>query len=448
MTRVVVVGDALLDRDLDGRAERLCPDAPAPVLEDIVVRERPGGAGLAAALLARDGARTTIVTALGDDPAGQAVLALLASRGVEIIDLGSGGATPQKARIRAAGHLLARIDTGGEAPRVLAPTAAARRALRDADSVLVSDYGRGIAAAPGLRAALRAAAAPLVWDPHPRGAVPLRGAVLLTPNRDEARRMARAGDEPGDWARALVDDLDAEAVVVTLGADGAVLAAGPGPPLRIPAPRVAGGDVCGAGDRLATAATAALAEGREIAEAATLAVAAASAFVASGGAAALDAGASAPTGSPPREVAARTRAARGRVVATGGCFDLLHAGHVAMLEAARSLGDCLVVLLNSDASVRRLKGPDRPLVHQEDRAAVLSALRCVDAVEIFDEDTPERALRDLAPDVFAKGADYSPDDLPEAAVVRRLGGEIVTLPYIAGRSTTRLIEEVTLRAAR
>jgi rfaE bifunctional protein nucleotidyltransferase chain/domain len=135
-------------------------------------------------------------------------------------------------------------------------------------------------------------------------------------------------------------------------------------------------------------------------------------------------------------------------VATGGCFDLLHAGHVAMLEAARSLGDCLVVLLNSDASVRRLKGPDRPLVHQDDRAAVLSALRCVDAVVVFDEDTPERALAELAPDVFAKGADYAPEDLPEAATVRRLGGEVVTLPYVAGRSTTRLIEEVALRAAR
>jgi rfaE bifunctional protein nucleotidyltransferase chain/domain len=142
------------------------------------------------------------------------------------------------------------------------------------------------------------------------------------------------------------------------------------------------------------------------------------------------------------EVAQRTRAAGGRVVATGGCFDLLHAGHVSVLQAARRLGGCLIVLLNSDESVRRLKGPDRPLVEEADRAAVIGALECVDAVAIFDEGTPEAALRRLRPDIFAKGGDYAGIELPERAVLSEWNAEVVVLPYLEGRSTSRLVEEV------
>jgi rfaE bifunctional protein nucleotidyltransferase chain/domain len=132
-------------------------------------------------------------------------------------------------------------------------------------------------------------------------------------------------------------------------------------------------------------------------------------------------------------------------VATGGCFDLLHAGHVRTLEAARRLGDCLVVLVNSDASVARLKGPDRPLVSQEDRAAVLRALECVDAVVVFDEDTPVEALRHLRPDVWAKGGDYRAQDLPETPALQGWGGRTVILPYLEGHSTTRLIAQASVR---
>jgi D-beta-D-heptose 7-phosphate kinase/D-beta-D-heptose 1-phosphate adenosyltransferase len=134
------------------------------------------------------------------------------------------------------------------------------------------------------------------------------------------------------------------------------------------------------------------------------------------------------------------RARGGTVVATGGCFDLLHAGHVATLQAARALGDCLVVCLNSDDSVRRLKGPQRPLQPAVDRAQVLSALACVDAVVVFEEDTPAVALRRVRPDVWAKGGDYTGMVLPEAAVLAEWGGEAVTVPYLAGRSTTALVE--------
>ena len=144
--------------------------------------------------------------------------------------------------------------------------------------------------------------------------------------------------------------------------------------------------------------------------------------------------------------AARVRAAGGTVVATGGCFDLLHAGHVRALRAARALGDCLIVCLNSDASVRRLKGPDRPLVEQGDRAAVLAGLACVDAVAVFGEDDPRTILRALRPHVWAKGGDYAATELPEAAVLAEWGGRAVIVPYVAGRSTSGLIDAALSRA--
>jgi rfaE bifunctional protein nucleotidyltransferase chain/domain len=194
------------------------------------------------------------------------------------------------------------------------------------------------------------------------------------------------------------------------------------------------GDPCGAGDRFAATVTALVATGVSLPDAVGAAAAEARSFVAHSG----WHGSNRPTGDD--GVVERTRARGGTVVATGGCFDLLHAGHVAMLQAARRLGDCLVVCLNSDVSVRRLKGPDRPLVGEDDRAAVLRALGCVDDVIVFDEETPVAALERLAPDVFVKGADYDAATLPEAEVMSRLGGRVVTVPYVAGRSTTKLIE--------
>jgi rfaE bifunctional protein nucleotidyltransferase chain/domain len=140
------------------------------------------------------------------------------------------------------------------------------------------------------------------------------------------------------------------------------------------------------------------------------------------------------------ELAARVAGSDGVVVATGGCFDLLHAGHVATLRAARQLGDCLIVCLNSDDSVRRLKGPTRPLVPVEDRVRVLEALECVDAVVVFDEDTPRQVLQTVRPHVWAKGGDYAGAEVPEAGVLEEWGGQAVVLPYLAGRSTTSLVE--------
>jgi D-beta-D-heptose 7-phosphate kinase / D-beta-D-heptose 1-phosphate adenosyltransferase len=444
---LVVVGDSLLDVDLVGQAERLMPDAPAPVLSELSERPRPGGAGLAAALLARDGHDVTLLTALAPDPAGSRLAALLQEAGVRVVALPHEGGTPVKRRVQAGGRPLLRLDEGSPGPIGAVP-AEALAALAEASGVLVSDYGNGMTSVQELRAALRGVCAPLVWDPHPRGAAPVAGARLVTPNRAEAMSGASSADSDrrtGDdtplarvsrRAAELVGEWQAHAVCVTLGSAGALLSRGEASPSIVPAPAVHAADTCGAGDRFATSVLAALVGGAVTLEAVQHAVTAAAAFVEAGAASAYGSERAVPGGPG---VADRVRATGGTVVATGGCFDLLHAGHVATLEAARALGDCLVVCLNSDASVRRLKGPARPLVPQADRARVLAALECVDEVVVFDEDTPVEVIRRVRPDVWAKGGDYAGADLPEAGLLREWGGQAVVLPYLSGRSTTSLV---------
>jgi rfaE bifunctional protein nucleotidyltransferase chain/domain/rfaE bifunctional protein kinase chain/domain len=464
-TRLTIVGDALLDRDVDGDVRGLAPDAPVPVIDHERTAVRPGGAGLAAVLAAVAGHEVRLVTALASDGPGVELRDALEHAGVEVVDLVLSGQTPEKIRIRAQGRALLRLDQGG-APGGIGPaTAAARAAIEWSDAVLVADYGRGVCTEPSLRAALAhalAAGVPLVWDPHPRGAAPVAGTWLVTPNAAEAAVFAARPDAEADVvgpilragadAEALRDRWTARWICVTRGADGAVLAGPDGALTAVPAERVAVGDPCGAGDRFAVRATEVLAAGGSAPEAVRAAVASASAFVAAGGASSVGFPAAAQDSSAdledadPQEVIARVRGRGGTVVATGGCFDLLHPGHIQTLESARALGDCLVVCLNSDRSVRRLKGPARPIVGEDDRAAVLSALRCVDGIVVFDEDTPAAVLRELRPDVWVKGGDYAVVDLPEAEVLAEWGGRAVVLPFIEGRSTTRLIEEAKLHA--
>jgi D-beta-D-heptose 7-phosphate kinase / D-beta-D-heptose 1-phosphate adenosyltransferase len=463
--RVVVVGDALLDRDIEGVVERLSPDAPAPVVDEVAEKVRPGGAGLAALLLARDGCDVALITALAGDRTGHEVTSLLQGAGVEVVNLGLEGLTPEKTRVRASGRSLVRIDRGGSGR----PGSFSRDAdvvLSGAEGVLVSDYGGGVTADRALRRCIsgRAAGVPVVWDPHPRGASPLPHVRLVTPNLREAElfgggalRGRGAIGSAGALGRRLLAAWRVGAVGITLGATGALLIEGANPPLVAPAPVASDGDPCGAGDRFAASALRTLTNGALPSEAVCSAVMDASRFVEAGGAGAATATpASEPAhggrrrGADPAapdayELARRVRSRGGAVVATGGCFDLLHAGHIATLEAARGLGDCLIVLLNSDASVRRLKGPDRPLVPAGDRVALLAALEAVDGVIVFDEDTPEAALDGLRPDLFAKGGDYALGPLPEAALLESWGGEAVVLPYLRDRSTTHLLQEVSRR---
>jgi D-beta-D-heptose 7-phosphate kinase / D-beta-D-heptose 1-phosphate adenosyltransferase len=428
---LVVVGDCLLDVDTVGRAAKLSPDGPVPVVQTTGEQVRAGGAGMTAALAAGEGGRVLLVTPLADDADGATLRSVLPA-GVELIAVPWRGSTPVKHRIRASGQTVARVDRGGAAGAIGPLPDAVAVALEQADAVVVADYGYGTTGDPALRALLTETARrrPVLWDPHPRGADPVPGCRLVTPNAVEA-----LGQDPGprpdvavmaDRAIALRSAWGAGTVAVTLGPAGALVTVGEDGVLAVPAPPVVALDTCGAGDRFAAAAGWALAAGALPTEAVGVAVAAASEFVA------------APL--VPRGEGA------GVLVATGGCFDLLHAGHVATLEAARALGDRLVVCVNSDASVTRLKGPGRPLQSVEDRVRILQALTSVDDVIVFEEDTPEQVLRTLRPKLWVKGGDYSGVEVPEAAVLAAWGGRVVTVPFLDGRSTTSLAERAIARS--
>jgi len=453
---LVVVGDVLLDIDVVGSSSRLCPDAPVPVVEQAEERPRPGGAGLAALLAAAGGREVVLVTALADDDPGRLLRAML-ERHMEVAALHLHGGTPCKLRIRSGGHSVARLDAGdGQAldgpvgPRVA-------EAIAGAGAVLVSDYGRGVSRHRAVRSLLGELppSVPVVWDPHPHGEPPVPGVRLLTPNEEEAARLAAADGADitgfglpaaGRRGRHLGRSWGIDGVAITLGAEGALLCDGSEAPFLAPA-RPARGDSCGAGDSFAAEVVGALADGADLPAAVTEGVDRASEFVRAGAAAAV-AAQLAETGTarlvPERgedawDVVERTRRAGGTVVATGGGFDLLHAGHVSLLQQARRLGDCLIVCVDSDASVRRRKGPSRPVTPAADRVRVLEALSDVDAALVFDDDTPVPLLERLRPDLWVKGADHAGAALPEAETIRAHNGEVILLPLLEGRSTTRLL---------
>jgi rfaE bifunctional protein nucleotidyltransferase chain/domain/rfaE bifunctional protein kinase chain/domain len=443
--RTVVVGDVLLDVDVEGEVERLTPYAPVPVLDVVSETKRAGGAGLVASLLVRDGHDVTLVTALAEDARAMELPPLLS--GIALVAGRSPSPTVVKTRIRSREQPIARIDEGSAAPEPPEVTPAMLEAIAAADLVVVADYGRKLLEDPALRGAVETAAAtiPVVWDPHPRGAKPVPG-VIVTPNLGEARVFSGLegsgvpfADSAAQW---LLAEWGCAAVVVTMGSHGALLrTSATGLPLIAAASEVRDADVNGAGDRFASALAGALGAGATPSDAVQHAVAETARFLDDGGVAVLEETPAVALPGADHEALAvveRVRAAGGTVVATGGVFDLIHAGHARTLSAARALGDCLIVLLNSDDSVRRLKGAERPIMTAADRVDLLESLEVVDGVIVFGEDTPVEAIRRVRPDIWVKGGDYEARSLPEAAVIQEWGGRAVTVPFFPGRSTTRL----------
>lgn len=468
--KLTVIGDSFLDCDTVGTADRMSPDGPVPVVDVTGRTFRPGGAGLAALLLSRAGHEVTLVTALGMDERAEQFRSLV--HPVRVVSADAGRPTPVKQRVTADGAVVTRIDddcvpAAGVGPD---PTDTMTMAVGDADGLLVSDYGRGMVQNPRLRDVLGQAATvvPLVWDPHPRGAPPVAGTAAVTPNLSELRTLSpepetvRPGDdvtvEAADAAARLLGHWHLGAAVVTLGSEGAVVVTtggGDRPVVAVPVSTPVTGDTCGAGDCFAGSLLARLVAGCSLVESTRTAVESAASFLGYGGVGSLvtggiadraadGAGVTAPEipVASPRRRCEEVRDRGGTVVATGGCFDLIHVGHVRTLTAARGMGDHLVVLLNSDESVRRLKGPTRPVMTQADRADLLRGLECVDDVVIFTGDDPSDALRELRPNIWVKGGDYVIGDLAEAPVVQSWGGEVVTVPFHAGRSTSGFIEKV------
>jgi D-beta-D-heptose 7-phosphate kinase/D-beta-D-heptose 1-phosphate adenosyltransferase len=472
--RVLVIGDVMLDRYVYGDVRRISPEAPIQVLRVADEETRCGGAGSVALNLRALGAEVALVGLVGKDERGAIVRRLAADQGVDVdgVLTDPGRPTTVKSRFVARGHKfnqqVLRVDHETEAE----PDAAAqrglldlvRRRLRDTDVVVLSDYAKGTLAPPLLKklfGAARRARKRVLVDPKGADFARYRGAAAVTPNRHEAQ--AATGIELDGPAalerigRRLLEDLDLEAALVTLDRDGLALFPRDGSTVRIPSTPREVYDITGAGDAVLAALAWALGAGASWRDAAALANAAGGLEVGKAGATPIpreellealhDASPETAGKVKGREElleALAARRARGEtIVFTNGCFDLLHSGHVRYLRFAREQGDCLVIGLNSDASVRKQgKGGDRPLVGEDDRAETLAALECVDLIATFDEPTPLRLIQKVKPDVLVKGEDWRERGVVGREFVERRGGRVVLAPIHPGRSTTGLIDRI------
>ncbi len=466
--RVLVVGDVMLDVYREGTASRLCREGPVPVVR---VRERTdclGGAANTAVNLRQLGAQVDLVSVVGDDAIGSLVRRELEEAGVGVeLAVEAARRTLALQRIVVGGQLVARFDEGSAGPagptveEALLVELARRFPL--ADAVIVSDYDCGVCtpATIDLLARLQRSSPRLVVVDSKRPAAFRRvRPTAVKPNWSEALSLLGSGELDGITERAdgiadhgdtILELTGAQVAAVTLDADGALLFERGRPPHRTFARRAPNTAAAGAGDTFVAALTLALAAGRHTPGAGELASAAAAVVVGRGhtswcSASDLEAEL---LGADKRirpddlaEVVARHRRAGRRIVFTNGCFDLLHRGHITYLNRAKTLGDVLLVGVNSDSSVRRLKGEGRPINPLEDRMHVLGALSCVDGVIAFDGAMPADLLVAIRPDLYVKGGDYSVESLPEAPLVARLGTAVKFLPFMHDRSTTGIIERI------
>lgn len=459
--RVLVVGDAMLDRYWYGQAARISPEAPVPVVRVGSVEERPGGAGNVAVNVAALGAQVALAALAGDDEAGAGLARALERAGVrtDLVQV-SGWRTITKLRVISRNQQLIRLDfeESVEPSANGALHACAAAGITDTDIVVLSDYGKGalddVAAFITLA---KDAGKPVVVDPKGTGWSRYSGATLLTPNRAEFEAVAgRCADNVAlaECAHRLCTEFGFGAILVTRSDEGMSLF-GDGAPLHLPAVAREVYDVTGAGDTVVAVLATGIACGLSWADAARVANAAAGIVVGKLGAAAVtpaelslalhavrDDGRGVCDEPVLMERAAAARAAGERIVMTNGCFDILHPGHVAYLEAARQLGDRLIVAVNDDASVARLKGDGRPVNSLADRMAVLAGLASVDWVVPFAEDTPERLVCAVLPQVLVKGGDYRPDQVAGGECVRRNGGEVRIVPLHEGSSTSGIIAAI------
>lgn len=467
--KCLVVGDLMLDEYLWGKTERISPEAPVQVVD--VLREdlRLGGAGNVANNLLALGCQVTVASVIGEDENGWALLKLFSRLGIDTTPVYQepGRRTSRKTRVIASNQQIVRIDR--ETREAISEEYQQHLAdwllqhLGGFDLVLVSDYLKGVLTPAVLSALITTAAAaniPVLVDPKGTDYRKYRGATCLTPNRKEAEAASgvpiRDQESLRLAAETLMTEVQLDNLLITRSEEGMSLFCGNGETVHIPTVAREVFDVTGAGDTVLALLACGLAGGLTLAEAASLANIAAGIAVAKLGtstvtpAEIIDAVAAAHRDSDSkiknRDVLAAIlegeRAKGKQIVFTNGCFDLLHAGHVKYLQAARRLGDLLVMGLNSDASVRRLKGPKRPLIAEDERGHILAALDCIDYVCLFDEDTPLELITALKPHILVKGGDYTADTVVGKEIVEANGGRVELIPFVDGKSTTNIIEKI------
>ena len=462
-----VVGDLMLDEYVQGAVERISPEAPVPVVRAAAMHYRLGGAANVARQVAVLGARVVLAGVIGEDEAGRRILQDCGRAGIDTRGVVQDGSRPTTRKLRVLGHgqQIVRLDwedatscdsslTGRLRDRMLAG--------RRPEAIILSDYAKGVLTDECLThfiGAARAHGCRVLVDPKRRDLAGYKGASVLTPNLGELSRAAGRRLDPDDLesigaaARPFIESASLEGILVTLSERGMLFVRADGVLHHIPAERRAVADVTGAGDTAVAVLATALAAGANIEQAMQLANTAAGLAVAKVGAVAIEpAEISAALADPSeskvlsqQELAARAagwHTAGRKIVFTNGCFDLLHAGHLSLLHEAAKFGDVLVLAINSDESVQRLKGGSRPILPASDRAALLAALACVDAVTVFDEDTPLEVLRVLRPHVLVKGQDYGLANVVGRELVEAAGGRVELVPILDARSTSAIVERI------
>ncbi|UAW99101.1 bifunctional D-glycero-beta-D-manno-heptose-7-phosphate kinase/D-glycero-beta-D-manno-heptose 1-phosphate adenylyltransferase HldE [Halopseudomonas nanhaiensis] len=458
---VLVVGDVMLDRYWHGPTHRISPEAPVPVVKVDQIEDRPGGAGNVALNISALGAPAWLVGVTGDDEAALSLKQRLNAAGVFCdFQAHTDRPTITKLRVMSRHQQLIRLDFEERFDTDADAILASVRGLLDKVKVMVlSDYGKGaLVNHQSLIAAAREMNVPVLADPKGKDFSIYRGATLITPNLSEFEAVVgecASEQELVDKGMALIEELQLEALLVTRSEQGMTLLARGQTPLHLPARAREVFDVTGAGDTVISTLAAALAADEPLANAVGLSNLAAGIVIGKLGTAAI----SAPElrravqreqgsergvlGAEQLLVAIEDARAHGeRIVFTNGCFDIIHAGHVGYLEEARSQGDRLIVAVNDDASVSRLKGPGRPINSVDRRMAVLAGLGAVDWVVSFADDTPEALLELIRPDVLVKGGDYTVEQVVGAPIVQSYGGTVKVLNFVESCSTTAIVERI------
>ncbi|MDH5178985.1 MAG: bifunctional D-glycero-beta-D-manno-heptose-7-phosphate kinase/D-glycero-beta-D-manno-heptose 1-phosphate adenylyltransferase HldE [Gammaproteobacteria bacterium] len=460
--RVLVLGDLMLDRYWHGDTSRISPEAPVPVVLVGVAEERAGGAGNVALNVSSLGGKATLLGLTGKDEACSALEKLMQTAGIgchfQQLD---NKPTVTKLRVLSRHQQLIRLDfeDGFSAEDQAGLREKFEQQLPGMGAVILSDYGKGtLTDIQQFIKPARAAGIPILVDPKGNDFEKYRGVTLITPNLAEFEAVvgpARSDEELVRKGMELIEKYDLTALLVTRSERGMTLLQRGKPPFHQPTRAREVFDVTGAGDTVISTLAAALAAGKSLPEATVISNLAAGVVVSKLGTAtasvselqaAIRAEQYVERGIMAEEqlvqIVKEARAHGERVVMTNGCFDILHPGHVTYLQQAKKLGDRLIIAVNDDPSVKRLKGPTRPINTCERRMMVLAALECVDWVVPFGEDTPERLICAVLPDILVKGGDYKPEDIAGGKCVLEHGGEVKVLDYVDGHSTTDIIRNI------
>ena len=460
--RLLVIGDVMLDRYWHGSASRVSPEAPVPVVKVANREDRPGGAGNVALNIAALGSAVRLVGVVGDDETGLELLSRLKAAGVYCDFLQSEEKpTITKLRIISQHQQLIRLDfeKAFEASDIIGLQDKAKSLVDDSQVMVLSDYGKGaLQDIIDLIDLGRSRNIPIIVDPKGTDFTKYRGATLITPNLTEFEAVMGGShneEELVNKGLRLVRELNLEAILITRGEHGMTLIRPDSPELHLPARAQEVFDVTGAGDTVISVLAASMAAGDGLADATALANLAAGLVVGKLGTAAIsgpelrramladqNSGRGVMTAEQLQIVVQDAKAHGEKIIFTNGCFDIIHAGHVGYLAVAKQLGDRLVVAINDDDSVRRLKGAGRPINPVERRMAVLAGLEAVDWVVSFSEDTPEPLLESLQPEVLVKGGDYTKDQVVGGSYVESYGGMVRVLEFLDNCSTSAIMEKM------